>query len=251
MLNPTRLAIATLVVALLLSATALAAPPQPTFPLQGFLSDAQDNPIDGLLDVRFRLYNAEGAIVFQELVEIQVSQGAFVHHLGSVEEIDPALLEGRSVLELGVKVGTDEEMAPRAQLGSVFFAAFADRADHAYHADHAAAADHAQTADHAATADYAQTAETVDGAIIIYRVSSRHCEEPPGTLSFSNRCYANQYDIDSCPTCTGLQPIPRRNCEGKCFCAPAVLCLEDVCPPRFNAPRCDNQPVGRLVPLEP
>ncbi len=53
---------------------------------------------------------------------VQVSDGLFNVMLGSVNPIGQAVITGNSNLFLGITVGTDSEMSPRVQLGSVPFA---------------------------------------------------------------------------------------------------------------------------------
>ena len=76
----------------------------------------------------FRLYNAAtgGAPLWEEQWTgsngVQVSDGLFNVMLGSLTPIPASLITAHSSLFLGITVGTDDEMAPRVQLGSVPFA---------------------------------------------------------------------------------------------------------------------------------
>ena len=201
------------------------------YPIQGFLTDDEGQPIDGEVDIRFRLYEGDD-VHHQEIVAVQVSQGSFLHYLGEEETLDPEFFAQFSSLELGIKVGTDNEMSPRLKVGSVPFAARAAMADHAIHAD---------------------SATSVDGSIPIYRVTNLFCEETPGTLMFTDKCYASQRNVNSCSNTCGTGETRRRNCAGDCICVSLFLCpiAIDTNPnPRCNTPRCDNTEVGQIVPLE-
>ncbi len=201
------------------------------YPIQGFLTDDEGQPIDGEVDIRFRLYDGDD-VHHQEIVAVQVSEGSFLHYLGEEETLDPELFAQFSSLELGIKVGTDNEMSPRLKVGSVPYAARAAMADHAIHAD---------------------SATSVEGAIEIYRVTSPYCEETRGTLSFSDRCYARQGI--TCTNSCGSNEVPMRGCDGNCTCVSSLLMCAGIIDgpapdPRCRVPRCDNTPAGQLVPLD-
>jgi hypothetical protein len=76
----------------------------------------------------FRLYTAAagGAPLWDEhwtgSNSVQVSDGLFNVMLGSVSAIPESVVTGSSNLWLGITVGSDDEMVPRVQLGSVPFA---------------------------------------------------------------------------------------------------------------------------------
>jgi hypothetical protein len=76
----------------------------------------------------FRLYDAAagGTPLWEEPWTgsngVRVSDGLFNVMLGSLTLIPAALITDHSSLFLGITVGTDDEMAPRVQLGSVPFA---------------------------------------------------------------------------------------------------------------------------------
>ncbi|MGB8983030.1 MAG: hypothetical protein WCC12_14235, partial [Anaerolineales bacterium] len=97
-------------------------------PYQGTLSDAGGNPVTGNIDMIFRFYNLStgGAALWQESHSganaVPVENGLFQVMLGSLTPIPQSLMTDSSNLWLGITVGTDDEMAPREQLGSVPFA---------------------------------------------------------------------------------------------------------------------------------
>lgn len=76
----------------------------------------------------FRLYSAAsgGAPLWEEqwtgANSVQVSDGLFNVMLGSLNPIGQSVITGNNNLFLGITVGTDSEMSPRVQLGSVPFA---------------------------------------------------------------------------------------------------------------------------------
>jgi len=99
-----------------------------TVAYQGRLADSAGNPLTETLNMSFRLYAASsgGAVLWSEQWTgpngVQVSDGLFNVMLGSLTPIAQSVITGNSTLFLGITVGTDDEMTPRVQLGSVPFA---------------------------------------------------------------------------------------------------------------------------------
>jgi len=99
-----------------------------TIAYQGRLADADGNPLTDTVNMEFRLYDAAsgGAPLWEELWTganaVQVSDGLFNVMLGSLTPIDAAIISANDTLWLGITAGTDDEMAPRVQLGTVPFA---------------------------------------------------------------------------------------------------------------------------------
>jgi|GEM_PF-2556888 len=99
-----------------------------TIAYQGRLADSAGNPLTETLNMSFRLYAASsgGAALWTEQWTgpngVQVSDGLFNVMLGSLTPIAQVVITGNSNLFLGITVGTDDEMSPRVQLGSVPFA---------------------------------------------------------------------------------------------------------------------------------
>lgn len=83
-------------------------------------------PVDGPLTVTFRLYSqAEGGdSVWMEAHEVTFDDGYYSVHLGETTPLDEAI-DGAEPRYLGITVGDDEEMSPRAAMGSVPFALIA------------------------------------------------------------------------------------------------------------------------------
>lgn len=127
-----------LVLVLLLTVPSLAAPrfaPEATststISYQGRLADSAGNPLTGYYSLEFRIYDdpVVGAPLWEEFWtggnSVAVSDGLFNVMLGSINNTLAAAIEGHDVLYLGITVGTDSEMMPRVQLGSVPFAMYA------------------------------------------------------------------------------------------------------------------------------
>lgn len=99
-----------------------------TIAYQGRLADSSGNPLTQTLNMSFRLYKAAsgGAPLWTEQWTgsngVQVSDGLFNVMLGSLTPIPQSVITDNSTLFLGITVGTDDEMSPRVQLGSVPFA---------------------------------------------------------------------------------------------------------------------------------
>lgn len=99
-----------------------------TIAYQGRLADSVGNPLTSTLNMTFQLYAAStgGAPLWTEQWtgsnSVQVSDGLFNVMLGSLSPISQSVIAGNGNLFLGITVGTDDEMSPRVQLGSVPFA---------------------------------------------------------------------------------------------------------------------------------
>ncbi|MGB5052215.1 MAG: hypothetical protein WBO46_24915 [Caldilineaceae bacterium] len=99
-----------------------------TIAYQGRLADSSGNPLTNTLNMSFRLYSTStgGSPLWSELWTgsngVQVSDGLFNVMLGSLTPIPQNVITGNTSLFLGITVGTDDEMSPRVQLGSVPFA---------------------------------------------------------------------------------------------------------------------------------
>jgi len=92
---------------------ARAAPPQ-TISYQGFLTSSTGTPVNATVSVQFTLYDAAsgGATLWTETQNVTVTNGNYSVVLG----ITPFGLPFNDPYFLGVKVGTDAEMTPRAAL---------------------------------------------------------------------------------------------------------------------------------------
>ena len=114
--------------ALPLRAPAAASTSTGTIAYQGRLADADGTPITDTVNMEFRLYDVAsgGIFLWEELWtgsnSVQVSDGLFNAMLGSLTPIPQSVITGHDSLFLGITVGTDDEMTPRVQLGTVPFA---------------------------------------------------------------------------------------------------------------------------------
>jgi hypothetical protein len=99
-----------------------------TLPYQGRLANNAGTPITNTVPMIFRLYNAStgGVPLWEENRtgpnSVQVSDGLFNVMLGGLMPIPQNVISGNDSLWLGITAGTDDEMIPRVQLGSVPFA---------------------------------------------------------------------------------------------------------------------------------
>ena len=100
-----------------------------------FHSGEEAKPVSGALTVSFRLYDQPtgGAPIWLEAHEVAFDDGYYAVHLGDTKPIEGAI-EGAQPRYLGITVGDDEEMSPRAPLGSVPFALVANDATGDIHA---------------------------------------------------------------------------------------------------------------------
>lgn len=116
---------AAILAAALVATPARAAVPE-TITHQGRLYDASDAPVSGPLTVRFTIYDAEtgGAALWTEEHQITFEDGYFSASLGEIEPL-PGVLDG-SLRYLGIQVGNDPEMTPRAAVRSVPYALLAN-----------------------------------------------------------------------------------------------------------------------------
>jgi hypothetical protein len=96
-----------------------------------FVADAaeQRKPVEGALKVTFRLYpQVEGGeSVWMESHDVTFEDGYYAVHLGDTNPIIGAI-DGSAPRYLGITVGDDDEMSPRAEVGSVPFALVAEDA---------------------------------------------------------------------------------------------------------------------------
>jgi hypothetical protein len=96
-----------------------------TIPYQGRLADTGGSPVTGMQNMEFRIYNVPtgGTPLWEELWTggnaVSVSDGLFSVMLGSLNTGLASVVQTHDELYLGITVGTDSEMSPRVQLGSV------------------------------------------------------------------------------------------------------------------------------------
>ena len=110
--------------ALVLGAAATAAAQVPAkLTHQGRLFDKEGNPVDSKIDITFSIYTSENApaAVWVETLSVTVEDGYFSVTLGDVNPTLGPVLNGQARF-LGIAVGNDAEMTPRAAIQSVPYA---------------------------------------------------------------------------------------------------------------------------------
>jgi hypothetical protein len=142
-----------------------------TLTQQGRLLDNTGVAVDGVqLTFTFTLYTAAtgGAGIWTENQSITPDKGYFSAKIGDTTAFPSTIFDGsRGTLYLGIKIGSDAEMAPRQELTSVPFALLAlnaASATHAASADTATSATSATSANTALTAGSAMTASSATNA---------------------------------------------------------------------------------------
>ena len=95
-----------------------------TIPYQGYLTDENDNPLNGPHALTFKLYTqaSGGAAIWAEQWNgenlIQIEDGLFSVQLGTLNAIHQDVIASDDQLYLGIAIDADAEMTPRLQLGS-------------------------------------------------------------------------------------------------------------------------------------
>ena len=95
---------------------------------QGRLYDSSGMPVGGTLPMTFSMYDGANAVVWIETTDVTFDDGYYAVELGAVTPLDADLFAAAGPLELGVKVGADPELAPRAPVGAVPYALVASDA---------------------------------------------------------------------------------------------------------------------------
>ena len=105
-------------------------------PVQARLLDAQGTPIDDPIAVTFGLYTQPvgDSPVFSEMRMVDPDNGYFSVFLGEVNPLDWSVVDGTAPVFVGITLADAPEL-PRQPVGTVPFAAFADRAAAAGDAD--------------------------------------------------------------------------------------------------------------------
>jgi hypothetical protein len=92
-------------------------------PIQGRLTDASGNPLNGYYSVRARLYDAStgGTAFCSDTDTVLVDNGLFNMYLDGSDACSASDIDGKQ-LYLGIKVGSDPEMTPRQGIYPVPYA---------------------------------------------------------------------------------------------------------------------------------
>ncbi|MGB1249931.1 MAG: hypothetical protein ACPG8W_04810 [Candidatus Promineifilaceae bacterium] len=98
-----------------------------TISYQGYLADENGYPVNGDIDMTFRIYETaiDGIVIWDEewigSNAVQVTDGVFSTMLGSFNSDLPQAVQGQTDLYLGISIGSSgAEIAPRTQFGSAF-----------------------------------------------------------------------------------------------------------------------------------
>jgi hypothetical protein len=90
---------------------------------QGYLTDAVGNPVDGMVDMTFKIYSVDSggtALWTETQLDVEVNNGIYQVQIGVVVALPYNIFD--SDRYLGVAVETDPEMTPRQKLTSAAFA---------------------------------------------------------------------------------------------------------------------------------
>ena len=99
-----------------------------TINYQGYLTDSEQNPVNGTVNMIFKIYTESGTLLWTETQNsVSVNNGIYNVTLGSANTT-LGTLNFDVPYFLGVTVGTDPEMTPRQPLTSVGYAFSADTA---------------------------------------------------------------------------------------------------------------------------
>jgi hypothetical protein len=107
------------------SANAFSADPINTFTFQGRLENANGSPISSTLNMTFKLYGNQNNCLWTESLPVTVTKGGFDLLLGKSESNPIALSINEQARYIGLSVGSDPEMSPRQEIGSVLRAGVA------------------------------------------------------------------------------------------------------------------------------
>ena len=129
---------------LMMGTAALAAGPAPAYiPVQGYLTDADSQPLDGEHVLHLKLYTSDVAetALYEESQIVLLDGGYFTVYLGVNNPLDLEMVRDSNSLVLGLAVDSDPEMAPRLTMGTTPYAAYAQYTDDAKMLEGKSAAD--------------------------------------------------------------------------------------------------------------
>ncbi len=112
---------------LVLASTSVFATAPTVIPVQGYLTNTNDEPIDGDVNISFALYNnyTSNAELWTEIQSLSLKEGFFTAYLGQVNPVQASLFRDNHAMWLGITIENDSEMN-RIHLGSLPFAAYAE-----------------------------------------------------------------------------------------------------------------------------
>jgi hypothetical protein len=137
-------------VSIVASAVALALVPgvvfaeDPTLPFEGFLTGADDTPVEGMVELEIRIYDVEvdGTPVFEERQTTLVAGGFFQLEIGASVPLPASLFLGEGKRYLGLALAGEDEFVPQFVIG---FVPYAIRALHGTSSSSTSADSHRKT----------------------------------------------------------------------------------------------------------
>jgi len=111
---------------LLCAGPALAQAPE-VLPYQGYLTDANGDPVDGNVAMTFRMYASSDSAQpswTEDWANVPVDGGMFVVYLGQYTPIVDGVLD-TTTRYLGIEIGDDGEAQPRQRVGAVAYSIYA------------------------------------------------------------------------------------------------------------------------------
>jgi hypothetical protein len=102
-------------------------------PLTGYLTDDSGAAVDDsvVLDVKFYDAGADGTELYHELLNVDVDQGQFTAYVGSVTPLPLDLFRDHALVYAAIRIDDGAEMAPRFQIATAPFAAYAQYSEDA------------------------------------------------------------------------------------------------------------------------
>ncbi len=91
---------------------------------QGWLTDADDKPVNGPQLIKFNIYDSEAGptpLWSSGFQTVQVNEGLFSYPLGTDVPFPPNLFKGGDTRYLGITVGADLEISPRTRITSTAY----------------------------------------------------------------------------------------------------------------------------------
>lgn len=173
------------------SGTGASAEPPGLIPVQGFLSDANGDPLTGARTLAFALYATEnaGTALFTESFSINTPTGAFSVVLGSTRPIEAATIPEDGSLWLGLSVDGASELSPRLRFGSAPYAVRSRFADEASTLQGQSASDFVMKSGDTINGDLLVSSETEgDGVVAPLRVED---------ANFNDELLIDSDEIDS------------------------------------------------------
>lgn len=95
-------------------------------PFEAFLTDLDEVPVSGSVELELRIYDAMGTLLYEEFQTTVASRGFIYLNVGAAGELQPSVFSSAtSELFLGITLSGEEEFSPRFRIGYVPFAVHA------------------------------------------------------------------------------------------------------------------------------